>query len=338
MSTEVIVYRYDQSPYATKVENILLLRNIPYSRVNVPVIPPRPQLLLLGIPYRRIPVLAIGNDVYCDTQMIALALERAFPPSAKHPSIFSTRVDGAKVDATLQLLLAYSYSERSLFSLAKDAVPWSKVPAALSGDRYGDMVGMQAPPPDYFKKLEGRMPITRSSLATHIDYLEQQLQDGRNWLFDTAEPSYADVSTHMTLAWSRSFRTVREVFDKNVFPHVVSWMERFDAIVKQCSVKVKINDIEATEARNRITSSTLHDSSVGFDHKEAERLSLSLDTIVAVAPDDTGKIPTVGKLVVLSRREVAISVDSPQGGKVIAHFPRLGYTIRNYGGKEKSKL
>ena len=38
---------------------------------------PRPEVMdMLGIKYRRIPILAIGNDVYCDTSLIASALER----------------------------------------------------------------------------------------------------------------------------------------------------------------------------------------------------------------------------------------------------------------------
>lgn len=33
---------------------------------------PRPEITdLLGLNYRRIPVLAIGNDVYCDTRFLA---------------------------------------------------------------------------------------------------------------------------------------------------------------------------------------------------------------------------------------------------------------------------
>lgn len=44
-----------------------------------PRILPRPDLSLLGITYRRIPLLAIGNSVYCDTHLILRELERRFP-------------------------------------------------------------------------------------------------------------------------------------------------------------------------------------------------------------------------------------------------------------------
>lgn len=41
--------------------------------------PPRQDLAILGITYRRIPLLAIGNDVYADTTLILRELERRFP-------------------------------------------------------------------------------------------------------------------------------------------------------------------------------------------------------------------------------------------------------------------
>lgn len=44
-----------------------------------PPILPRPDLASLGIKYRRIPLLSIGNDVYCDTYLILRELERRFP-------------------------------------------------------------------------------------------------------------------------------------------------------------------------------------------------------------------------------------------------------------------
>ena len=50
---------------------------------------PRPEITdLLGIKYRRIPILAIGNDVYCDTRLIAPVLEREFSPQEGYGSLY----------------------------------------------------------------------------------------------------------------------------------------------------------------------------------------------------------------------------------------------------------
>lgn len=40
---------------------------------------PRPDLALLPVNYRRIPVLAIGRDIYLDTRLILRKLETLFP-------------------------------------------------------------------------------------------------------------------------------------------------------------------------------------------------------------------------------------------------------------------
>lgn len=43
---------------------------------------PRPDLEALGITYRRIPIMAIGRDVYCDSSLIIDVLEERFPDKA----------------------------------------------------------------------------------------------------------------------------------------------------------------------------------------------------------------------------------------------------------------
>lgn len=60
---QIVLYTHPASLFGQKLELVLLLKRLPYSKVRVPITPPRSALELLGIPYRRIPVLAIGHDV-----------------------------------------------------------------------------------------------------------------------------------------------------------------------------------------------------------------------------------------------------------------------------------
>jgi len=55
---------------------------------------------------------------------------------------------------------------------------------------------------------------------------------------------------------------------------------------------------------------------------------------VSVTPNDTGKVPQLGILVGLSDEIVSLRVPIPEsGGKsVMAHFPRIGYTIQREKG------
>lgn len=96
---------------------------------------PRPELSeLLGISYRRIPVLAIGNDVYCDTSLIAYALERRFPASAGHGTLFPKRKGGG-TDTGMIKAFAQSYTDKMVFPLAAGMLPWEKLPEAFLKDR-----------------------------------------------------------------------------------------------------------------------------------------------------------------------------------------------------------
>lgn len=98
--------------------------------------PPRPELSdLLGITYRRIPLLAIGNDVYCDTSLIASVLERRFPASQGYKPLFPARAGGGKVDTGLTKALSTYWSDGTLFRLFGNSLPYAKLDANFVKDR-----------------------------------------------------------------------------------------------------------------------------------------------------------------------------------------------------------
>ena len=82
----IILHEYPTSPYAEKIRLALRLKNLAWSRVEIPVIMPRPDLMPLTGGYRRTPVMQIGADIYCDTAIILRELEARFPmPALKLP-------------------------------------------------------------------------------------------------------------------------------------------------------------------------------------------------------------------------------------------------------------
>ena len=52
--------------------------------------------------------------------------------------------------------------------------------------------------------------------------MEEQLADGREWLFDTETPSLADVSVHFIFSWVSIFRRVKDLFDPKTFPKSIA--------------------------------------------------------------------------------------------------------------------
>src|SRR6201992_2535837 len=67
---EIILHHYDTSPFSEKVRLLFGLKGMTWRSVIQPTIMPKPDLTPLTGGYRRIPVLQIGADVYCDSQVI----------------------------------------------------------------------------------------------------------------------------------------------------------------------------------------------------------------------------------------------------------------------------
>lgn len=97
---------------------------------------PRPELSeLLGVSYRRIPIVTIGADVYCDTSLIISALERRFPKSEGYPTLFPARKGGGSVDTGMVKAFAMYYADRAVFPIASSTLPYDKFPESFLKDR-----------------------------------------------------------------------------------------------------------------------------------------------------------------------------------------------------------
>lgn len=51
--------------------------------------------------------------------------------------------------------------------------------------------------------------------------VEEQLNDGREWLFDTELPSFADISIHFIFNWLKGFHAARPLYDVAALPHTL---------------------------------------------------------------------------------------------------------------------
>jgi hypothetical protein len=126
-------YPIPKSRQASKASLVQFLStDRPFSFKVSPILP-RPELSdLLGIAYRRIPVLAIGNDVYCDSNLIAAELERRFPDRG---TLFPPRKQGGRVDPGLIKLFSQHYVDLALFPQGVSLLPWGKFPENFIKDR-----------------------------------------------------------------------------------------------------------------------------------------------------------------------------------------------------------
>ncbi|MEJ0044702.1 MAG: glutathione S-transferase N-terminal domain-containing protein [Rhizomicrobium sp.] len=85
MTDEIILHNYPNSPFSEKIRVAFGIKGLAWRSVIQPVIMPKPDLIPLTGGYRKIPVLQIGADIYCDTQIILRELERRFPTPSLSP-------------------------------------------------------------------------------------------------------------------------------------------------------------------------------------------------------------------------------------------------------------
>src|ERR1700691_6402287 len=84
MAYPIILHHFDASPFSEKIRVIFGFKEISWRSVRIPRIMPKPDLMPLTGGYRRTPLMQLGADVFCDTQIIIREIERRFP----EPSVF----------------------------------------------------------------------------------------------------------------------------------------------------------------------------------------------------------------------------------------------------------
>ncbi len=297
------MHHFDLSPFAEKVRLMFGLKGLSWGSVEIPLVMPKPDLTALTGGYRKTPVLQIGADIYCDTRLIAVELEARFP----RPTLFP--------DGNRGMCLALSaWSDRAFFEpgaglsmgLNKDGLP-----EAIINDRKAFFNFMD------FGTLERDIPHLSTQLRAQADLVNQQLADGRAFMFGDA-PSLADIHAYFVVWMTRGHvPTADRLFAG--FDCMLSWERRMQAI--------------GHGSRQPLSAAAAHDAArraspvpgSGVDpHDES---GLAAGDRVVVTPDDYGRVPVTGVLVTLSPHEVAVRRSDPAIGTLVVHFPRIGYRL-----------
>ena len=290
---------------------------------------PRPDLSsALGIAYRRIPLLAHGNDVYADTRLILQHLDASIPFTV--PTAFFEPLPDSLEARAIQALLQKWVVETSVFSAAAALIPANSPvfenPAFIK-DRE-DLTGRS------WKKenlLRGRADAA-VGLRGYFAFLEETLLgDGRKWILATEKPTRADLEAVWVPNWAMTMKGAldEEVFGKERFPKVYAFVERFMGLVKEAKAHLgKMERVDGKPAAERILGGTVG-KDIGVDQRDP--LALKKGTEVEIGPTDWGyKHKDRGILVGLSGDEVVIEKNVIAGRgerKLKLHFPRTGFRI-----------
>lgn len=305
---QLILHQYAGSPFSEKVRAILGYKDLPWTAVEIPVIMPKPDLVALTGGYRRAPVLQIGSNIYCDTLLIAEVIERLAPIPALYPpeSAGTARIIAQWADSTLfRTVIAYCFQPEGADAILGTMTPEER--QAFAADRMA------------FRGALPRMPVAEATAAL-LQYLrrfETMLIDERVWLLGSAG-SIADFSVYHCLWLIRRAGVLAAIVDD--FPHVAAWYERMQRLVQppQADMTSQAALVHARDESPQELEADFYIDTHG----------IALGEEVTITPDDTGRDPVQGVLVMAMRDELAIRRFDERVGELIVHFPRLGFEMK----------
>jgi glutathione S-transferase len=264
-----------------------------------PVIMPKPELVPLTGGYRRIPVMQVGADIYCDTQVILAELERLHPdPAVVRPGDWAVNLWADR--------LWFQTTVAVVFGEIGDNIPeaFRKDREALSGRPF-DIAAMKV----------AAVPA-RGQWRAAAAFIERGLGDA-DFLGGSA-PSLTDIASYMNVWWLGSAApAVRDALLDGQ-PHTQAWRKRMKAL--------------GHGAPSEMTGAEALDVARGTDPEPspwavADVTAPAAGSAVTVSADDYGRDPIAGTLVAATLERVTIARDDPQVGRVNVHFPRAGYVL-----------
>ncbi|MBL8555241.1 MAG: glutathione S-transferase [Phenylobacterium sp.] len=300
MTAEIILHHYDTSPFSEKVRLMLGIKGLAWRSVIQPVIMPKPELIPLTGGYRRIPVMQIGADVYCDSQVILAEIER------RHPKPPVAR--GA--DWAVNLWADRMWFQSSVAVIFAEI--GDNIPKAFADDR---------------EKLSGR-PFDVAAMKAAAPFARAQWRAFAAWLEDGlgggdflggATPSLADVAAWMNVWWAggAARRTTDELLAG--FDRTRAWAERVRGIGHGRRSEMPPAEALAVAARSEPSDDVACDPNDPSGVRKGDR--------VVVQADDYGRDPVEGVLVGLSRDRVTLARECGELDVAHVHFPRAGYVL-----------
>ena len=294
---EFILHHYDTSPFSEKPRLLFGLYGLAWSSVIQPTIMPKPDLTPLTGGYRRIPVMQVGADIYCDSQVIMAEI-------------------AARAGADLAAGGAWAinlWADRLFFGATVPIIFGQiEVPRAFIEDR---------------EKLSGR-PFDGAAMQAAGHHMRGQWRAQAAWLDQALAnsdylagdaPGLADIAAYMNVwflggAVRKTTETLMTGLDR-----LEAWRGRMRAIGH--GARTEMTPAEALEVARTSEPAPY------ADHDPADPAGLAPGAAVQVTADDYGRDPIAGTLVATNTRRVVIAREDPALGRLNIHFPRVGYVL-----------
>jgi glutathione S-transferase len=299
----------------------------------------------LGIKYRRIPLLAIGRDVYADSRLILRVLEERFPNSE---SSNSALINNGKALRPLphnrllsELFTAYTVSG-GIFVTAVGCMPLNSPMLqneAFLRDRADMAVVKSWGAPGARRAAR---PHAVADLKHYFTQLESALDDGRRWIGGGQTLGAEDLDAVWPLEWMVSLPGALDenIFGTALFPCVYAWMERIRKLVKTSQQQMgEPLTVSGEHAVAKIKCASFARNPADTQILERDPLGLKVGDEVLIWPTDSGSLhKDRGRLIGLKEDEVVIEVQGSDGTPIRLHTPRWGFRVVKVVDDEKSRI
>jgi glutathione S-transferase len=307
--SELILHHYPKSPFAEKIRLAFGLKNLAWTSCDAPDMMPKPELQALTGGYRRIPVLQIGADVYCDTLLMCDVLESIAPTPSLYPA--------GKKGLTRSLA---QWADREIFA-AGMAYNFSPAGGAEFA-RMNPDVDLKAFGADR-TAMRGGAPrmYPGDAAATYKSYLRRlaSMLESSDFVMGD-DPSVADLSIYHPLWFTRRLAPLATILE--ISPLILPWMDRVAAL-GHGKRGVEISRADSLAIARKATPLALPVDEVFQDDH-----GIALGTEVAITAETFGFEVTTGTLVAATRTRYTLRREHELTGVVHVHFPRIGFVLK----------
>jgi len=303
--SSLIVHHYDASPYCEKVRLMLGHKGLAWQSVLQPMMLPKPLLTPLTGGYRRVPVLQIGADIYLDSALIAVELDRRYPErpllgSFSHPF-------GAVLSSWADQYLFWQVV-RLTFGMHAEHLP-----AAFVQDRAAmNRTEMQNP-----RQAKAELPFIRSQLTIALTWLEQAI--GSVSYIDGQHPGYHDYALYQPLWFLQ--QSAPELLQQYA-PSVLTWMNNIALIGHG-----QRQEISPEQAITAALNNTPQAQPEPTNQWPTEPTGIRIGDNVRVMAESNGVETITGVVNLITDTRLSLLRSDPLVGEVVVHLPRTGYVI-----------
>lgn len=299
--SELILHHYDLSPYAEKIRLALGFKGMRWHSVQTPMVLPKPDHFELTGGYRRVPVLQIGADIYCDSHLITRVLDEIQPEPPLSPPGLETVSHAVS-----------RWAETSFMMLINAFFGIGRVfPEEFVDDRRKNMI----PPTmnlDAAPKILGTKLL---QLRSNVMRLEGMLEDGRPYLLGETL-SASDLSAYHPIMMFGLHKKTRALLEGA--SQVQAWTARVretgHGSPSPLDVAEAIAVAKAAEPK-------------AFAGEPVLPEGMKIGDRVIVIHDDYGSGNVTGLLAESGLDEIAIRRKTERAGEVVVHFPRADYGV-----------